>query len=112
MRVSASSLMATTSEQLWKEWLSIARQKGWDTSGEVTIRNDGKWCIIEGRVTEPSAKTLLFSLVPYHEGAQWIVDRLKVGLAQTEEQTSIQPLLSAQPAQDLSNLDENQNARR
>ena len=50
---------------------------------ELRSRRDG-WYELEGRVQEPRTKRLIMSLIPAKQGAQRIVDRIRVGrLAKT-----------------------------
>lgn len=46
---------------------------------EVTVRHDGNWFVLGGRVDSFGTKARLFSLVPEDGGARRIVDRVHVG---------------------------------
>lgn len=48
----------------------------------LRILEQEHWFILEGCVDSNYTKSSIFSLVPKHEGAQWIVDRLRIGSKQ------------------------------
>jgi len=45
----------------------------------LAVKKQGRWFTISGKVDSHRTKTALFGLVPEHDGARWIVDRLRVG---------------------------------
>ncbi|MFO8071068.1 MAG: hypothetical protein R6V85_04260 [Polyangia bacterium] len=49
--------------------------------GQVEVERQGKWFVLEGTVDSHRTRSQLFSLVPRKDGAQWIVDRIRVGVA-------------------------------
>ena len=53
-----------------------------DERCSLRILEQEHWFIIEGCVDSHNTKSSIFSLVPKHEGAQWIVDRLRIGSKQ------------------------------
>lgn len=46
---------------------------------QVNVHKKGHWYVFEGSVDSSGTRGGLFLLVPSHEGAKWIIDRLHVG---------------------------------
>lgn len=90
----------------------MADWQGLVDAGEVTrdcqleVTRQEHWFVLSGWVGSFGAKCRLLALVPEHDGARWIVDRIRVGRpeASTSEDVSSDPVRSpvsesqAQPA--------------
>jgi len=56
-------------------WLA---ERGSHDKNQVKIERQGVWFVIEGKVDSQDTKSKIFSYVPKINGAQWIVDRLRI----------------------------------
>jgi hypothetical protein len=46
---------------------------------EWEVQKDGRWFVLKGWVDSHVTRSALFGLVPEDDGAQWIIDYLRVG---------------------------------
>lgn len=56
-----------------------------DRGCRVEVERQQHWFVLSGWVDSFQAKCRLMALVPEHEGARWIVDRIRVGRPEAAE---------------------------
>jgi len=74
-------------------WQRLVDSGQVDRSCRVEIARQEHWFVLSGWVDSFGAKCRLMALVPEHEGARWIVDRLRVGQPEvTDEDAPADPV--------------------
>jgi hypothetical protein len=56
----------------------ILERRGVHQSCSVDIERRGRWYVLRGRVDSHRTRSQLFGMIPEADGAQWIVDHLRV----------------------------------
>jgi uridine kinase len=64
---------------LAQQWARLSDELHLGDSCSVEVERDGNWFVLRGWVDCHTTKGHLFALVPLVDGAQWIVDRIRVG---------------------------------